>query len=109
LMRSGSEPGVAVGREVAEKFLGHLRDGRPDAAWDSTTAEFKSTHGKESFVRATRPVKHLRQPLEFVSSLAVQVGDAKRSKFVFRASSGEMVRIVIGCEDNDWKVDRWVR
>lgn len=107
--RPGSKPDADAGRAVAETFLGDLREGRAPQAWDSTTAEFKSAQGKESFARSVRPLKFLKEPLDFVSVQEVAVGDQARSEFLFRAKTGETVRIVLGREDDQWKVDRWMK
>lgn len=107
--RPSSQPSVDVGRAIAEKFLSDLQQGHPAEAWQSTTAEFKSAEGKESFLADVKPLKFLKEPLEFVSVQTVQVGDQSRPEYIYRAKTGETVRIVLGREDNQWKVDRWVR
>jgi hypothetical protein len=107
--RPANQAKVDEGRSVAETFLGELQQGRPEAAWQSTTAEFKSDEGKESFVAAVKPVKFLKEPLEFVSVQTVQVGEMPRSEYLYRAKTGETVRIVLAREEGQWKVDRWLR
>jgi hypothetical protein len=108
-LRPGTQPGVDAGRSVAGDFLQSLQQGQPDQAWESTTAEFKSAQGKESFVRDVAPARFLRTPLEFVSVQTVSVGDEPRSEYLYRAATGETVRIVLGREAGAWKVDRWTR
>lgn len=105
--RSDSQPALEAGRSVAEQFLEGLQQGHPDQAWESATAEFKSAQGKEAFVRDVKPVEFLQQPIDFVSVQTVAVGDQPRSEYLFRAKTGETVRIVLGQEDGTWKVDRW--
>lgn len=105
--RSDSQPALEAGRSVAEQFLEGLQQGHPDQAWESATAEFKSAQGKEAFVRDVKPVEFLQQPIDFVSVQTVAVGDQPRSEYLFRAKTGETVRIVLGQEDGAWKVDRW--
>lgn len=102
-------PGLDEGRAVAEAFLQELREGRPDQAWKSTTAEFKSAQGQESFQREVQPIEYLKGPLEFVSVQTVMVHNQRRSEYLFRAKTGESVRIVLGREEGGWKVDRWTR
>jgi hypothetical protein len=103
-----TQPSLEVGRGVAEKFLTELRESRPEQAWQSTTAEFKSARGREAFVGDVKPLKFLLQPLDFVSAQEVIVREQPRYEYLFRAKTGETVRIVIGKEDGQWKVDRWV-
>jgi hypothetical protein len=107
--RPASQPGVDAGRTIAETFLKHIQEGHPDQAWEGTTAEFKSAQGKESFVRELKPVKFLKEPLEFASVQTVTVQQQPRTEYSFRAKTGETVRVVLGREGNSWKVDRWSR
>lgn len=107
--RPSTQPALDEGRTVAEEFLDELQEGHPEKAWQSTTAEFKSDEGQESFVAAVKPVKFLQEPLDFVSVQTVQVGEEPRSEFLYRAKTGETVRIVLAHENGAWKVDRWLR
>lgn len=104
-----TQPSLDAGRAVAEAFLTELRESRHEKAWDSTTAEFKSAQGREAFLREVKPLKFLQQPLDFVSTQVVTVQEQPRTEYLFRAKTAETVRIVIGKEDGQWKVDRWVR
>lgn len=108
-MGPSTQPSLDVGRAVADAFLKELRESHPEKAWDSTTAEFKSAQGREAFQRDVKPLAFLQQPLDFVSAQVVTVQEQPRTEYLFRAKSGETVRIVIGKEDGQWKVDRWVR
>jgi hypothetical protein len=109
-IKPSTRPGVEPGREVADAFLGLIREGKPGEAWDATTAEFKSAQGREAFLRTMKQKEFLRQPVEFVSIQEVQVGQEPRSEYLFRAPekspSGSEVRVVIGYESGAWKVDR---
>jgi hypothetical protein len=107
--RPATQPSAAAGRSVAEAFLGELQAGQPAQAWDATTAEFKSAQGKESFVASVKKDEFLKQPLDFVSSQTVAVGEHPRTELVYRSKTGPTVRIVIGREGNAWKVDRWTK
>lgn len=107
--RPGTQPGLDAGRAIAEEFLLHLQKKQPAEAWKGTTAEFKSAQGQESFVREVKSVPFLQKPLEFVSVQTVEVADQPRSEYLFRAKTGETVRIVLGREEGRWKVDRWMR
>lgn len=108
-MSPSTQPSLDTGRTVAEAFLTELRVSHPEKAWDSTTAEFKSAQGREAFQRELKPLTFLQQPLDFVSAQVVTVQEQPRTEYLFRAKTGETVRIVIGKEDGQWKVDRWVR
>lgn len=107
--RPSTQPNADAGRSVAQEFLQQLEKGQPAEAWKLTTAEFKSAQGQEAFVRDVKPLRFLQQPLDFVAVQTVEVAKQPRSEFLFRAPSGEMVRIVLGRDDGRWKVDRWVR
>lgn len=108
-MSPSTQPSLDAGRAVADAFLKDLRESRPEQAWDSTTAEFKSAQGREAFQREVKPLSFLRQSLDFVSTQVVIVQEQPRTEYLFRAKTGETVRMVIGKENRQWKVDRWVR
>lgn len=107
--RPASQPSVSAGRAAAEQFLQHLQAGKPDAAWEGTTAEFKSAQGKERFVREMKTKPLSKEPFEFVSMQTVDVQNAERSEFLYRMVANETVRILISRDAGDWKVDRWTR
>jgi hypothetical protein len=107
--RPATQASPDEGRAVVEAFLKEIREGKPAAAWTSTTAEFKSAQGKESFVRETKEDAFLKEPLDFVSMQTVSVQDQPRSEFVFRASTGPKVRALVSREEGIWKVDRWAK
>ncbi|MBA3312744.1 MAG: hypothetical protein H0T47_05550 [Planctomycetaceae bacterium] len=110
ISRPPAQPGVDEGRVVADAFLASIRDGRPDDAWQSTTAEFKSAEGREVFRKRVAKMPVLKSPLEFVSMQTVEVGDQSRGEFLYRSSQGETagktVRLLVGNEYGAWKVDR---
>lgn len=108
-MSPTTQPSLDAGRAVAEAFLTELREARPEKAWDSTTAEFKSAQGREAFQREVKPLTFLQQPLDFVSTQVVTIQEQPRTEYLFRAKTGETVRVVIGKEAGQWKVDRWIR
>ena len=107
--RPSAQPGQEEGQLVVENFLRELREGSPEAAWTSTTAEFKSAQGRESFVRENKGEEFLKGPLDFVSMQTVTVQDQPRSEYVFRSSKGPRVRAVVSREEGAWKVDRWAK
>jgi hypothetical protein len=53
------------GREIAAAFLADLREGRIDAAWAATSAEFRSFLGRERLIAFVRANPVLRGPVEF--------------------------------------------
>lgn len=105
--RPAAQPSVDTGRAIAEEFLKQIREGHPDQAWEGTTAEFKSAQGKESFVRKLQPLTFLAEPLTFVSTETVKIGDQSRSEYLYQAAKGESLRIVVSRENGEWRVDRW--
>lgn len=107
-LRPGGQPDPQAGQEVAAAFLRQLELGQAQQAWQSTTAEFKSARGQEAFVGDVAARAYLKQPLDFVSLQQVQVGSEARSEFLFRAKTGETVRIIVAREAGEWKVDRWI-
>jgi hypothetical protein len=106
-IRPSTQPGADAGQAIAEAFLTDLHNGRAEQAWQSTTAEFKSAQGKESFIRSVKGTAATKEPFTFVSMQTVMIADQPRSEFVFRSESGKSARIVVGRDTGDWRVDRW--
>ena len=106
LMRTPTQPDVKVGQVVAEEFLQHARSTNPGKAWDGSTAEFKSIEGRESFLRKVRANPVLKEPLQFVSSQQVLIADQPRAEYEFQSPQAKTVRVLIGYENGEWKVDR---
>ena len=96
------------GRPVAEKFLELIRGGKAADAWDSTTAEFKSAEGRESFVRSLKGRKFLSEPLTFDSVQTADMNGKKRNEFRFNSKDGHKVTVIVGPENDEWKVD-WLK
>lgn len=106
-LRPSTQPALDEGQAVAAAFLTAIREGRPDQAWASTTAEFKSAEGQESFLRLVKTKPFLKEPLTFVSLQEVAIQEQPRSEYLYReAQSAATVRLVIGREAGEWKVDR---
>lgn len=106
-LRPAVNPGVEEGRAVAESFLSKLRESGPKDAWGSTTAEFKSAEGQEKFSARVKANAWLLEPMEYSSSQDVRVTDVDRLEFVFTAAkSGKPVRLLLGRDHGQWKVDR---
>ena len=107
LMQPPTQPDVEEGRAVAESFLHNVSDGKAGEAWDSSTAELKSIEGRESFMKKTSSAPILHEPLEFASTQEVKVQDSPRTEFLYTSTkSGKMVRVLVGYEQGQWKVDR---
>ncbi len=108
--RGPDQPSVEEGRAVADAFLASIRDGKPADAWQSTTSEFKSAEGLETFVKRARQTPVLKAPLEFVSMQTVEIGKEPRGEFLYRSlkgdTTGKAVRVLVNKENGAWKVDR---
>jgi len=96
------------GRPVAEKFLELVRSGKATDAWESTTAEFKSAEGRESFVRSLKGKVFLFEPLTFESVQTADMNGKKRNEFHFKSNDGHKVTVIVGPENDEWKVD-WLK
>ena len=101
-----TQPDLAVGQAVADKFLQLVSSGKAGDAWDQTTAEFKSLEGRESFVRSAGKAPIFKQPLQFNSAQQVTVQDQPRTEYLFQSPDAKMVRVLVGYEGGAWKVDR---
>lgn len=101
-----TQPDVDVGRTVVEQFLSAVRKGNAGAAWDATSTEFKSVEGRESFIRKTKSMPILAEPLQFNSTQQVLVQDKPRTEYLFQSPKAKMVRVLLGYERGEWKVDR---
>ena len=108
MTRPSTQPSPDEGQKIAESFLKQVVEGHPEQAWDSTTAEFKSAMGRESFVKQAKTTKSLAKPLQFVSMQVVTVQEQPRSEYLFRSVEGSEVRLVLGKDSGAWKVDRWM-
>ena len=106
LRKPPTQPDAEQGRAVAEQFLTTVRDGKAGEAWNAATAEFKSIEGRESFMRKVKSTPVLTGPLQFNSSQQVAVQDQPRTEFLFQSPDAKIVRVLIGYEQGNWKVDR---
>lgn len=97
-------------KEVAEPFLESIRGDKADAAWETTTAEFKSNLGRENFRKYVESHPLLKEPLEFYSLQTVVLNGVSRTECAFgkqgAPGSGPKVRIIVAMEDDDLKVER---
>jgi len=105
-----SAPPEAEGKSVAEPFLTAIREDRLDAAWDSTTAEFKSDMGRETFHRFAKSHPVLHDPLTYVGYQADQTNGIERGACDFQsaAPASAKIRILVARENKEWKVERLI-
>jgi hypothetical protein len=101
---------AAVGQRVADQFLAQIREGQLDAAWQSTSAEFKSDEGRESFVREVKSKAFFRQPMTFVKYEVGDLNGLKRGQCFYESAKGgkgpaARLRIVVGQDAGEWRVD----
>lgn len=108
----GSTPPAepAVGQRVADAFLAQLRAGHLEAAWQSTSAEFKSDEGRESFIRDVKAKPVLRAPLNFLSYDVADLNGLKRGQCLYESpptkkSPAAKVRVVVGQDAGEWRVE----
>ena len=110
--RGPSKPSVDEGRQATAAFLGDLKSGRAAEAWQSTTSDFKSMQGKETFTKLVKSKPLLKGDFEFISTQTVEVGDSPREEYVYRAkdpaAKNATVRLLLDHQDGTWRVDRLV-
>lgn len=101
-----------VGKDVAELFLKQLREGQADAAWQSTTAEFKSDEGRESFARYVHQHAALWPAIEFLEYRRGELNGLPRGQCIFQPAATanptpqvKQVRIAVAQEAETWKVE----
>ena len=99
----------AVGRRVADAFLSQLRAGKTDEAWQSTSAEFKSDEGRESFARDVKAKPYLREPLAFISYEVGELNGLTRGQCIYESAESKKapkrIRIVVAQDAGEWRVD----
>jgi hypothetical protein len=92
-------------REVAANFLKLIREGKTDAAWTGTSAEFKSFMGKAEFAKFVKDHPQLKQPAE--AGEVTTTNDAiplARCKFRTTGAKPATVTVTLGREGDAWKV-----
>lgn len=101
-------PQTNVAREIADRFLSQIQTGDFKTAWESTTTDFKSDEGLASFTAHAKQRKFLKQPMEFQEMKEVQVFGLTRWECTYRppSASSTLVRVVIGNEQNQWRVEQ---
>jgi hypothetical protein len=108
----GAAPRPEDGRNVADAFLAEIRNDHVDAAWESTTAEFKSDMGRENFRKFARKHPLLKEPLEFAQYEPDKTNGVTRGACDYRtpeaAKVQAKVRLLVAREGKDWKVERLI-
>ena len=106
-MRPAPNPSIDEGRAVADVFLRGLRGGKPSDVWATTTSEFKNAEGRERFSARLKKNAWLSEPMVFSSAQQVNVNGTERIEFVFTSEkSGKPVRLLVGRDQRQWRVDR---
>jgi hypothetical protein len=106
-LRAPSQPDLVGGRAVADEFLAQVRAGRAAQAWETTTTEFKSAQGRESFLETVKKYPWLSKPMHFVSVQTVSVQGKPRAEYMFRSTeTDKTVRLLAGDEQGAWRIDR---
>jgi hypothetical protein len=106
-LRGPREVDAESGRAVAEAFLAAIRAGSGGQAWESTTAEFKSAQGRESFLEYVKKHPFLAKPLAFVSLQTVSIQGSSRVEYLYRPADGKnTVRVLVADERGVLRVDR---
>lgn len=106
-----SSPPPDNGVSIAEPFLASVRSGQVDAAWDSTSAEFKSLQGKEEFKKYVKEHPVLKEPLglETFQNVTLSKKTCLQCNFHKEAAPGAKpkVRVFIAQDvGGAWKVER---
>jgi hypothetical protein len=105
-MKPPTQPPLDQGQVAAEAFLNEVRSD-PGKAWDASTVEFKSIEGRESFIRKAKSTPILKEPLKFNSTQTVTVQEHPRTELLYQSpKTGKSIRLLIGYEGGQWKVDR---
>jgi len=106
-----STPDDSEARQVVELFVTRLRTGDVDAAWESTTADFKSDEGRDTFRKFVKDRTVLGKPLEFTELKQVEVHGLTRWAAILHPQAdakgkSATVRVTIAQEGGVWKVER---
>ena len=95
------------GREIAAVFLDDIRNNRVDAAWEGTTAEFKSFLGRERLHAFVRSQPLLKTALEFSGAQELEANGIRLIACTFCAPpTSPAVKVLLAKEQGQWKVER---
>jgi hypothetical protein len=105
-------PDDTEARTVIERFHEQIRTGNVDAAWEATTADFKSDEGRDAFRRFVKSRPALKQPLEFTELKQVEVNGLTRWEAILHPPAEQkppaIVKTMIAQEAGIWKIERLV-
>jgi len=104
----GRTPPADDAGKAADAFLETVRTGKVDAAWESTTAEFKSSEGRESFRRVVTKEAVLKKPLKRSSQEPVTIGQLERLELMYQPEDTSLkssVKLLLAADGGEWKVD----
>lgn len=101
------------GRQVAGQFMEQIRTGDLDAAWESTTSDFKSDLGRDAFRGFVAARPPLREAAEYVGSEEVSVHGLTRWRYNFRLASplpsgSSDVGVLITRDSDVWRVEQFL-
>lgn len=101
------------GRQIAQRFLEEIRSGNVDAAWESTTSDFKSDLGRDAFRGFVAARPSLREAAEYVGSEEVSVHGLTRWRYNFRLASplpsgSSDVGVLIMRDSDVWRVEQFL-
>lgn len=107
----GKPPSIAAddARPIAEAFLDNVRAGtvaRVDAAWDGTSAEFKSNQGREQFRKFVRGNKTLAAATTYQDCQMSEANGLRVARCSFKTAAGAPLTVLLAHESGAWKVER---
>ena len=106
-IRGPSVPSLAddEGRVMAEKFLDEVRAGQVNEAWESTSTEFKSFQGKETFRKLVKSKPAFKSTVKFEASETPKESDTVYRVYRFRPVKGTgIIAVSLAPEDDTWRV-----
>jgi hypothetical protein len=106
-----TSPTEYQGREVAGQFMEQIRTGNLDAAWESTTSDFKSDLGRDAFRGFVAARPSLQGAAEYAGSEEVVVHGLTRWRYNFRLASplpsgSSDVGVLITRDADVWRVEQ---
>jgi hypothetical protein len=106
--RSSEAASLEQAQSAAVRFLEELQSGQIDAAWEGTTAEFKSFIGRDRLRRMVDETPELQEPCELLECREADVEQLTLLECLFRSTvtSETTVRVLLGNERGEWKVER---
>lgn len=95
-------------RAITDAFLQQIQQGDLEAAWQATSAEFKSDMGREDFLQFVAKFPVLHEPLSFEAFRPIPEHPLPMVECVYLSagSEGQTVRVLVALEREEWKVER---